>query len=101
MLFAIACIDRADAGSLRADSRPAHIEYLKAQTDKIVLAGATMSDDGTAMTGSMLIVDVADRAEAEAFSAGDPFTEAGLFASVSIKRMRKAIWNPALGDAAQ
>ena len=101
MLYAIHCTDRADAGSLRMDARPAHFDYLNSQNDKIVLAGATVSDDGGTMTGSMLIVNVATRAEAETFSNDDPFTKAGLFANVSIQRMRKAIWIPANGDAAE
>ncbi len=101
MLYAISCIDRTDAGSLRADTRPAHIEYLTTQSQKIVLAGATMTDDGATMTGSMIIINATDRAEAETFSADDPFTKAGLFASVSIQRMRKAIWNPQVGNAAE
>jgi len=101
MLYTIACVDRPDAGSLRADTRPAHMEYLQARSSKIVLAGATMTDDGATMTGSMIIINATDRAEADAFSAHDPFTKAGLFASVTINRMRKGIWNPATGDAAE
>ncbi len=101
MLYAIYCIDRAHAGSLRTDTRPAHVDYLKSQSDKIVLAGATLTDDGGTMTGSMIIISVPDRAAAETFSANDPFTAAGLFSSVAIHRMRKAFWGPEIGDAAE
>jgi len=101
MLYVISCTDRPDIGSLRTDTRPAHMDYLNSQTDKIVLAGAAMSDDGATMTGSVLIINVVDRAAAETFSADDPFTKAGLFASVSIQRMRKGIWIPANGDTAE
>ena len=41
----------------------------------------------------MLIIDVDDRAAAEAFIAEDPFTKAGLFESVTVTRWRKAFFN--------
>jgi uncharacterized protein YciI len=36
------------------------------------------------MAGSMLILDVADLTEAQAFAAGDPYDMAGLFERVDI-----------------
>ena len=39
--------------------------------------------------GSLLILDVADRAEAEAFAAGDPYAKAGLFESAVIRPFRQ------------
>ncbi len=49
------------------------------------------------MTGSFLLVDMADRAAAEAFAAGDPFAKAGLFEKTEIRRWRKVIFNPPQG----
>ncbi len=94
MLFVILATDRPDSGEIRTTNRPAHIEYLKGFGDRIVAGGATLSDDGEAVTGSFLLVDVADRAAVEAFAGNDPFAKAGLFASVEIRRWRKAIFNP-------
>lgn len=94
MIFAIRCVDAPDSAAVREATRQPHIDYLKANDHCIVLAGATLTDDGTAQTGSQFIINVADRAAAEAFSAGDPFTTAGLFASVEITRMRKGFWHP-------
>jgi uncharacterized protein YciI len=37
---------------------------------------------------------VDSRTAAETFSNGDPFTKAGIFKNVTIKRMRKGQWNP-------
>ncbi len=59
----------------------------------ILAAGAKLSDDGGSMTGSLLIIDTEDRAEAEEFAANDPFSQAGLFESVEISRWRKAIFD--------
>ena len=99
MLYHIHAIDRADAGSTRADNRAEHLDYLSGFKN-IVLAGAALSDDGETPVGSVLVVNVADRAEAEAFSAGDPFTKAGLFGSVSITRMRKGVFSPEAAEGA-
>ncbi len=99
MLYHIHAIDRADAGSTRADNRAAHLDYLRGFKN-VVLAGAALNDDGETPIGSVLVVNVASRAEAEAFSAGDPFTKAGLFGSVSITRMRKAIFSPEAAEGA-
>jgi uncharacterized protein YciI len=37
---------------------------------------------------------VKSRAEAKAFSDGDPFTKTGVFANITITRMNKGQWNP-------
>ena len=74
-----------------AENRPDHVAYLKAQGDQLVAAGPTTSDDGAAMTGSLLILDFAGRAEAEAFAAADPYAKAGLFDSVTIKPGKKVL----------
>ena len=60
----------------------------------LVLAGATQSDDGATAVGSLFIVNVKTRAEAKSFSDGDPFTQTGVFASITITRMNKGQWNP-------
>jgi uncharacterized protein YciI len=49
------------------------------------------TDDGTRMTGSLLIMDFADRKLAEAFAANDPYNKAGLFENVVIRRWKKVI----------
>ncbi len=91
MLFMIHCVDKPGHGEVRAANRAAHLDYLKSRGNKIVVAGPTTSDDGQAMTGSLLIMDLAGRAEAEAFAAGDPYNLAGLFESVTIKPWKKVL----------
>lgn len=94
MLWAINCVDKPNSLDLRMSLRPEHLEYLKSVNDMIVLAGASLDDSGEAMTGSIIVISADSRAAAEEFSANDPFTKGGLFASVSITRMRKGVWNP-------
>lgn len=100
MLYAIHCVDKPNAAALRAELRPPHQVYLKTQSHIIVLAGATQTDDGETATGSMFIVNVAGREEAETFAAGDPFNSGGLFQEVIVTRMRKGHWHPENGDSA-
>lgn len=94
MLFAVSCTDKADSQSLRLDNRPAHIEFLKANGAAIKVAGPYVTEDGAAMTGSLLIVEAADLAAARVLAAGDPYARAGLFESVDIRPWKWVIGNP-------
>jgi uncharacterized protein len=94
MLYIIYQIDKPDAGSIRAEQRPAHFAYLDEHRDILVLGGALLAEDGMTRQGSVLIVNVRSRQEAERFSANEPFRTAGLFARVEIRRMRRGQWNP-------
>ena len=98
MLWAISRIAAPCFAANREKNLQPHLEFLKSQKKILVLSGATTSDDGNEFTGSLLIVNVRSRAEAQAFVDGDPFTKAGMFEDVKITRMRKGQWNP---EAAQ
>ncbi len=94
MLFIVLTTDKPNSAEIRTGNRPEHLDYLKGFGEQIVAGGATLSDDGESMTGSFLLIDVADRTAAEAFAAGDPFAKAGLFEKTEIRRWRKVIFNP-------
>lgn len=96
MLFAIYAEDKPNSEGVRLANRPTHLEYLKAAGRRIVAAGPLLAPDGQAMTGSLLIIDVAGLPEAQAFAAGDPYARAGLFARTVIAPWRKVILNPPL-----
>ena len=100
MLWAISCSDKPNTADTRATNLQPHRDYLQSQKGILVLAGATQSDDGTQAIGSLFIVNVGSRTEAKAFSDGDPFTKAGVFAGITITRMRKGQWNPQAADGA-
>ncbi|MFC3124999.1 YciI family protein [Pseudoroseomonas globiformis] len=88
MLFAIQCEDKPDSLDLRMATRPTHLEYLDSQVAAILQGGPVLDAEGKPC-GSLLLVDVADQAAAEAFAAGDPYAKAGLFAKVSIRPFRQ------------
>ena len=73
--------------------RPAHIAHLRAHQHLILAAGGLLEDDGARGNGGVILLDTDDRAVAEAFVAGDPFSQAGLFERVRIARWRKAFFN--------
>lgn len=88
MLFAVIRHDKPNSLSLRLSERPKHLEYLKADLDKIMYGGALLDNEGRQI-GSVLIIDVADKAAADAFAVADPFVDAGLFASTSVQQFRQ------------
>lgn len=88
MLFALTCIDKPGALQIRLDNRPAHLEFLNA-SGKVVFAGPFIEAEKP--TGSLVVIEAADRAEAETFAAADPYARAGLFESATIREWRKVI----------
>jgi uncharacterized protein YciI len=88
MLFALINTDKPASLELRMATRPAHLAWLVGQESKLVTAGALLDPAGQ-FAGSLLVLDVADRAEAEAFAAADPYTKAGLFESSVIRPFRQ------------
>ena len=87
-MYAIICTDKDEVLEVRKANREAHLAY--AAETPVVLAGPFLNEDG-AMTGSLLVVDVATRADAEAWAANDPYAKAGLFQKVRIERFKKVI----------
>ncbi len=55
------------------------------------LAGPMLSDDGDTRMGQVLILDVADRSEAEDIVTNDPFFVAGLFTGLVVRRFRVSV----------
>ena len=97
MYFVILTTDKPNAAYIRQATRPAHIEYAKRFGEQIVAAGATLTDDGQVMTGSFLLVNMADRAAVEEFVRNDPYVKAGLFETFEIRRWLKVVFNPPEG----
>ena len=100
MLWIISCADQPNTAAIRDSVLQPHRDYLQSQKKILVLAGATQNDDGTVAIGSLFVVNVNSRAEAKKFSDGDPFTQKGVFASITITRMRKGQWNPEAAEGA-
>jgi uncharacterized protein YciI len=86
-LFVLVCIDKPESLALRMATRQAHFDYIGSRAGVLRLGGPFLDEAGE-MAGSLMIIEATDLAEAEAFSAGDPYRKAGLFQSVDIRPWR-------------
>jgi len=89
-LFALFCVDKPNALDLRLATREAHLAYVRGFAGQMKLGGPLLDAKGD-MAGSLIILDVADQAAADAFSAGDPYTKAGLWERVDIKPFKATL----------
>ena len=95
MPWMIVSNDSADGSKIRADAAvmAAHWQYELSIKDRVIAAGSLRTDDGVTPTGSLLIVDVETREEAQALIEADPATKAGLRGEISIRYWNWAILN--------
>ena len=79
MLFAVKLFDRDDpGGALRDANRADHLDYLSSFEDRTLFAGPILTGDRSKELGSHRLIDLKDRAEAEAHVAGEPYVLGGL-----------------------
>lgn len=93
MLYAIICTDKSHSLQVRLDNRPKHLEFLKDLGNGLKAAGPFLDDEGN-MTGSLVVIEAANRDEALAIAQEDPYARAGLFESVEIRPWNWAVKNP-------
>jgi uncharacterized protein YciI len=98
MLYTFVLIDKPDLAALRGSVRPEHKAYLAQAADRIAFAGPLLADDGHTMTGSLLVIDFADRGAALAWLQDEPFTRAGLYATTQVHAFRN-LWPQRAGFA--
>lgn len=89
MLIALIARDKPGALDTRKANREAHLAYI-ADTGVVAQAGPLLDDAGE-MCGSLVILDVADMAAAQAWADNDPYAKAGLFDSVELIAWKKVI----------
>lgn len=89
-LFVLHCLDKPNSLDVRMGAREAHLAYVGGKRDILKLGGPLLDASGD-MAGSLLIVDVADKAAADAFSADDPYTKAGLWQRVDITAFKATL----------
>lgn len=87
-LFAIICRDKPGHLQTRIDTREAHLGFLKSR-DIVRLAGPLVEDGE--MRGSLLVIETADLAEAQAWADQDPYKAAGLFQTAEVIEWKKVI----------
>lgn len=92
-------VEYADTGAERAreDHRGAHIGYRKQLGPRLALAGPLLGEDGKP-SGSVVIVEADNRAEAERWALNDPYIVNGVLKLVSLRGYRIAAMNPPGGS---
>ena len=89
MQIVIIARDKPGSLDLRQAVRAAHLDYIAATG--VVDFGGPLVDANGAMTGSLIVLNVADMGDAEAWAASDPYAKAGLFASVTLDAWRRVV----------
>lgn len=96
MLYMIFGLDAPDAGPRRAAARPAHLERLhglQAQ-GRVALAGPLPRIDAPSLeggvAGSLIVAEFDSLDAAKAWIDSDPFTQAGVYASVEVRPFIKS-----------
>lgn len=91
MLFAIHMIDHPNSGHIRTAASADHMAFVGEHLEKMYLGGPMLADDGETAIGSLVIMDFPDRAAATAFIASEPYNQAGLFESVTIRAFNPVV----------
>lgn len=85
MIYVFVLMDRAGTTDLRNRVRQEHKAYLAQMAERIAFAGPLLADDGVSMIGSLLAIDFETRDSAMGWLRDEPFTRAGLYASVQVQ----------------
>ncbi len=87
-LYVLTCLDKPGALPVRMAARAQHLAWA---ADQPLTFGGPFLDEAGDMAGSLMIIEVADLEAARALNAADPYTKAGLWASVDIRPFRVTI----------
>jgi len=91
MLCVVYNLDRdACAREIRAATRPAHLEFMKALGEKVKAGGPMLAPDGETPVGGMFVLQVDSYEDAVRVARLDPYAQAGLFKSQNVTVWR---WN--------
>ena len=96
MFYVVRFHDRADRLAVRERWLAAHVAWVGARRDRVLVAGSLRAAPGDAPVGGLWIVEAESRAEVEAIVATDPFWTEGLRERVEIWHWSKALPEPAL-----
>jgi uncharacterized protein YciI len=96
MLFAVIFTDKPGHGALRAQHLQAHVEWLAAHQDLVLVGGSLRTELGAVPKGGLWIVDAASKAAVLELMKSDPFYTCGLRQDVEVLHWSKALENKVL-----
>ncbi|MCX8049949.1 MAG: YciI family protein [Methylohalobius sp.] len=92
MLYAIMAEDAPGSLTSRLEHRPAHLKRLEKlqEEGRLILAGPFPAIDSQdpgpcGFSGSLIVAEFESLEEAQAFVDADPYTQAGVYAKVTVK----------------
>lgn len=98
MWYCITGTDHPESLERRMAARPQHLARLEAllAEGRLLLAGPFPAIDAeqpgpAGFSGSLIVAEFASLADAEAWAKTDPYVDAGVYASVSVKPFRKVL----------
>lgn len=98
MLYMIYSEDVKDSLPMRMKARPAHLARLSALQNegRLVIAGPCPAIDNenpqeAGFTGSLVIAEFANLAQAQSWADEDPYIEAGVYEKVIVKPYKKVL----------
>lgn len=91
MLFVVRFHDHPGKGDVRAAHLQAHIDWMAAHQDTVLVGGSLRKQLGEVPVGGLWIVEAASREAVEALIATDPFSTAGLRREIEIYHWSKAL----------
>ena len=95
MTYYVHTEDKPDVLAGLMEHGEAHWSYMDQFADRLVLRGPTLSPDGEEHTGSVHVVDVDTRADAERFAAEEPYWLAGFYQLLTVVRAVVLVDRPA------
>ena len=100
MYYVIFGTDKPDHLKIREAQRPAHRDYLRDNPHpvKVHLGGPTLDPAGERMNGTMLVVEAESEAAVRAFLADDPYSRAGIFATLEVRPWAWGLGKPERAD---
>jgi uncharacterized protein YciI len=88
MLFVIIGYDGPNGAALRPTVRPAHLENLRPLVERgKVLIGGPFTDG----SGSLMVIEMENEAEAHEFARNDPYMKQGVFERIEVRPFRKVV----------
>lgn len=96
MYYAIIAEDVENSAEKRRNARVAHLQRLHVlnQQGRLLLAGPNVAEDGETpqvYTGSLIVADFESLDEANRWAQADPYIQAGVYASVSVRPFEKVL----------